>query len=158
VGLKLELLPLQDVAQQVIDSLQTRAAQKKIELTMHAPPGAIHVVEADQALLQQALHNLLENAIKYTDNNGKIEVELTSNEDQVTLSISDTGVGIAPVDIPRLFDHFYRGGGDRSQDDQGSGLGLTIVKSIVERHGGKVSVDSRLGEGSTFTITLPLRQ
>lgn len=158
VGLKLELLPLQDVAQQVIDSLQTRAAQKKIELTMHAPPGAIHVVEADQALLQQALHNLLENAIKYTDNNGKIEVELTSNEDQVTLSISDNGVGIAPVDIPRLFDHFYRGGGDRSQDDQGSGLGLTIVKSIVERHGGKVSVDSRLGEGSTFTITLPLRQ
>lgn len=157
VGLELELLSLPDVVQQVIDSLQIQAAQKQIELSIKLPQEPVPIIEADQALLQQALHNLLHNAIKYTDANGKVVVELLSGVDQISAAVIDNGIGIAPVDVPRLFDRFYRGGGGQTRDQQGSGLGLTIVKSIVERHGGTVQVESRLGEGSTFTIVLPLR-
>ena len=116
------------------------------------------VVEADQALLQQALHNLVENALKYTENGGKVTLSSYVQDDKLILEIKDTGIGIAPVDQPRLFEKFYRGAQRNARKQQGSGLGLAIVKSIAERHGGRVWLESQLGKGSTFFFAIPLRQ
>ncbi|MBI3158759.1 MAG: HAMP domain-containing protein [Chloroflexi bacterium] len=158
VGLRLEMVPAADLARQVIEGQRAIAAQKQIELTLDVPQHTMPMVEADSALLQQAMANLVENAIKYTERKGNVAVALTVDTRGVTFSVRDTGLGIAPVDVPRLFERFYRVAGRESRKQPGSGLGLAIVKSIAEKHGGHVRVESKLGEGSTFTLWLPLRQ
>jgi signal transduction histidine kinase len=110
------------------------------------------------ALLQQALHNLVENAVIYTEPRGKVTVRVEPDNDQMVFSVSDTGIGIAPVDIPRIFEKFYRGGQKEAKKRQGTGLGLAIVKSITERHKGRVWVESQLGKGSAFYMAIPFRQ
>jgi two-component system sensor histidine kinase SenX3 len=115
-------------------------------------------IEADPTLLRQAVSNLLDNAVKYTSPGGRVNVWADQSRGRQRISISDTGSGIAPADQARLFEKFAR---SRRKDDggeRGPGLGLAIVKSIVDQHGGRVTVDSRLGAGSTFTIDLPLTQ
>lgn len=158
VGLQLEMVPLREVLEKVVGSLQPAAAQKQIQLTLEDASQTTPLVEADQALLQQALSNLVENAIKYTNPGGKVNVRTRMQDSNVIFEISDTGIGIAPVDQPRLFEKFFRGVQRDTRKQQGSGLGLAIVKSIVERHGGKVWVESQLGKGSTFSILIPIRQ
>jgi signal transduction histidine kinase len=158
VGLQLEMVPLREVMEKVIGSLQLAAAQKQIQLTLEDASHTTPLVEADQALLQQALSNVVENAIKYTNPGGKVNVRTLTHDNNVIFEISDTGIGIAPVDQPRLFEKFFRGVQRDTRKQQGSGLGLAIVKSIVERHGGKVWVESQLGKGSTFSILIPIRQ
>jgi signal transduction histidine kinase len=116
------------------------------------------VIEADRALLQQALYNLVENAIKYTPVNGQVKVKLEMKPSTVILQVIDNGIGIAPLDLPRLFEKFYRSGRRETYQQRGTGLGLAIVKSIAERHNGRVWVDSQLGRGSMFSIEMPLRQ
>ena len=113
---------------------------------------------ADVALLQQALINLVDNAIKYTRSNGTVAVNLRQTDDTIYVEVTDTGIGIAPLDMPRLFERFYRSGRREAFEQRGTGLGLAIVKTIVERHHGKVSVKSNLGKGSTFTLEFPLRK
>jgi len=158
VGLQVDTVSITDTIRQVIDALQMQATQKKIELKLEAPDEIIPQIEADQALLQQALHNLVDNAIKYTDAGGKVLVKLTPRLDDLLVEVKDTGTGIAPVDMPRVFERFFRGVGQKSVDPGGSGLGLAIVKSIAEKHGGGVWLDSQLGKGSTFFMNIPLRQ
>jgi signal transduction histidine kinase/HAMP domain-containing protein len=158
VGLQLEMVPLREVLEKVIGSLQLVAAQKQIQLTLEDASHTTPLIEADQALLQQALSNVVENAIKYTNPGGKVNVRTLTHDNNVIFEISDTGIGIAPVDQPRLFEKFFRGVQRDTRKQQGSGLGLAIVKSIVERHGGKVWVESQLGKGSTFSILIPIRQ
>lgn len=159
VGLKLELLPITDVVHQVSEALRMEAVQKQIDYQIRLPEDTMPVVQADQALLERAIQNLIDNAIKFTPPQGKVEVFLKQEGDEnIILEVRDTGVGISPVDIPRLFERFYRGANRAAQAEQGSGLGLAIVKSIVERHHGTVSAESILGKGSVFTITLPIRQ
>jgi two-component system sensor histidine kinase VicK len=104
------------------------------------------------------MHNLVENAIKYTDPGGRVSVRVWSDRDRMVFEVSDTGIGIAPVDIPRLFEKFYRAGQKEAKKRPGSGLGLAIVKSIAERHQGQVWVESQLGKGSTFYFAIPFRQ
>src|SRR5690606_4742541 len=109
-----------------------QASQKRIALNLDADPHGVPLLEADGALLQQALHNLVENAIKYTEAGGKVNVRLEVEEPgEMVFIISDTGIGIAPVDQTRLFEKFYRGvqGG---KQQRGTGLGLAIVKSIAD--------------------------
>jgi signal transduction histidine kinase len=102
---------------------------------------------------------VIDNAIKYTDTSGRVTVTLKTAEDQhVAIEVSDTGSGISPVDLPRIFERFYRAADRNARKDAGNGLGLAIVKSIVERHHGSVSVESKLGSGSKFLLKLPLRQ
>jgi two-component system phosphate regulon sensor histidine kinase PhoR len=115
-------------------------------------------LESDQALLQQALHNLIENAVKYTEAGGKVFIHVVPDQDRVVFEVSDTGIGIAPVDLPRLFEKFYRGGQREAKKRQGTGLGLAIVKSIAERHRGEVWAESQLGKGSKFYFAIPVRQ
>jgi PAS domain S-box-containing protein len=158
LDLQLEMVPVRDIVERVTGSMQLQANQKQILLNTDVEPESAPLVEADLALLQQALHNLVENAIKYTPNGGKVEVRIHSDQDQIRFAISDTGIGIAPVDQPRLFEKFYRGAQREAKKQNGSGLGLAIVKSIAERHGGQVWVESQLGKGSTFTLEIPLRQ
>src|SRR5207237_7469305 len=99
------------------------------------------------------LSNLLDNALTYTPHGGRITVSGTAGQDEVTLAIADTGVGIAPEHLPHIFDKFYRIPGHTSEP--GTGLGLAIVREVVTAHGGRVSCESRPGEGSVFRIVLP---
>ncbi len=105
--------------------------------------------------LRQMLDNLIGNAIKYTPEGGEITIDVEVQNDQVILRISDTGPGIPPADQPHIFEKFYRAS-NVPKGVGGSGLGLAIVKSIVDNHQGRIWVDSLLGQGSTFTVVLPL--
>jgi PAS domain S-box-containing protein len=158
VGLQLEIQPVQEVIEQVINTLQLQAAQKRIQLLTELPQEPIPLMEADHALLQQALHNLVDNAIKYTDPGGEVHLSLQMNAGQILFEVRDTGIGIAPADQHRLFEKFFRASRKGIKGERGSGLGLAIVKSIAERHGGQVWVESQLGRGSKFTMSIPLRQ
>ncbi|WP_303774275.1 ATP-binding protein [Anaerolinea thermophila] len=159
IGLQIEKVMITQVVDEVLNALQPQATQKQIELekewTSNTP---LAVVEGDRALLQQALYNLVENAIKYTPAGGKVSVRLEERHESLVVRVIDTGIGIAPLDLPRLFEKFYRSGRRESYQQRGSGLGLAIVKSIVDRHHGRVWVESQLGKGSTFSMELPFRQ
>jgi signal transduction histidine kinase len=158
IDLQPEMVPVQDVVERVIGGLQLQASQKQVIISSDISPHAIPLVEADYALLQQALHNLVENAVIYTEPRGKVTVKVEPDKDQMVFSICDSGIGIAPVDLPRIFEKFYRGGQKEAKKRQGTGLGLAIVKSIAERHKGRVWVESQLGKGSTFHMAIPFRQ
>lgn len=112
-------------------------------------------VIGDRLRLRELLLNLVDNAVKYTPDGGEMRISLERNDHQVTLRVIDTGIGIAPQDQPHIFDRFFRVDKARSREAGGSGLGLSICKWIVEAHGGEISVESELGKGSTFTVTLP---
>ncbi len=113
-------------------------------------------IKADETRFSQVMINLLDNAIKYTQEGGSVSVGAKVSEDRVQFDISDTGVGISPEDLPRIFERFYRVDKARSRELGGTGLGLSIVKHIVSAHGGQVWVTSELGRGSTFSFTIPI--
>jgi signal transduction histidine kinase len=158
VGLQVESSPVLDVLERVTGSLQLQAKQKKISLGVEIPKDLPHAIEADQALLHQALYNLVENALKYTPENGEVTVHLQTSPSALTFAIQDSGIGIPKNDMPRLFEKFYRGTNREALAERGTGLGLAIVKSIADRHGGKVWVESELGKGSIFYLEVPLTQ
>lgn len=159
IGLQIEKVMVSQVVDDVLNALQLQATQKQIELQKEwISANTASIIEADRALIQQALYNLVENAIKYTPAGGKVTVRLEEQHHHLVLKVIDTGIGIAPLDLPRLFEKFYRSGRRESYQQRGTGLGLAIVKSIVERHHGRVWVESQLGKGSTFSMELPLRQ
>jgi two-component system phosphate regulon sensor histidine kinase PhoR len=106
-------------------------------------------------LLEQAVVNLVDNAVKYSPAGSSVEVALAEATDEIVISVSDHGPGVPREHLPRLFERFYRVDRARSRDLGGTGLGLAIVKHIAQAHGGRVSVDSRVGQGSTFRIHLP---
>jgi signal transduction histidine kinase len=109
-------------------------------------------------MLYQAFHNLLENAIKYSSGGKDIWVRVRTNGEKLRVVFEDRGIGISPVDEPRLFEKFFRSANRMAKKERGTGLGLAIVKSIAERHGGDVWFESQLGKGSTFFFEIPLRQ
>ncbi len=158
VDLQLEIVVVPDIVEKVTGALQLQANQKHIQLTTEVPAQTVPLIEADSALLQQALQNLVENAIKYSQANDTVTVKVMASQDVMTFSVCDTGIGIAPVDQQRLFEKFFRGAQREARQQSGSGLGLAIVKSIAERHNGRVWVESQLGKGSTFYLVIPLRQ
>ncbi len=113
-------------------------------------------VIGDRDRLKQAVLNLVDNALKYTPSGGEVKLSLEKDKKWVRLSVQDTGMGIAPESIPHLFDRFYRVDKARARDAGGAGLGLSICKSVVDAHNGKITVESQVGKGSKFTIWLPL--
>jgi len=157
VGLLIEKVPLRQVVDNVVEGLQMRAEHKRIILRVRLPDKPLPIIDADRALLQQALHNLVENAIKYTEPGGWVELRVEHQEDSVLFAVADNGIGIAPVDQARLFERFYRVARRGHIQERGTGLGLAIVKSIAERHGGRVWVESKLGQGSIFYLLVPMR-
>jgi signal transduction histidine kinase len=118
-------------------------------------PDAVPPVLGNPLRLGQLVANLLENAIKYTPQGGRIGIVLGPDDGFLVLRVSDTGIGIAPEDQPYIFDKFYRTD-DAIDHYQGTGLGLSIVKGIVEQHDGRIWVESQVGHGSTFTVMLPV--
>ena len=158
VGLQLETVPLLDIIERVTGLLQLQASEKEIKLGLDLPRNTSPLIQADQALLQQAVYNLVENAIKYTPRGGQVDIALKLQGESILLAVHDTGIGVAPADQARLFEKFYRGTQREAREQKGSGLGLAIVKSIAEKHGGKVWLESQLGKGSTFFLQVPLRQ
>jgi heavy metal sensor kinase len=115
-------------------------------------------VRGDAVALRRALLNLVENAVKYTPPGGKVELGLTAGDGMAQLAVADTGIGIAPADVERILEPFVRLDAARARDTGGAGLGLSIARSIVVAHGGTLSVESRPGSGSRFTIRIPLAQ
>lgn len=158
VGLQVESIPVLDIIERVTGELQMQAKQKNISLGVEIPKDLPHAIEADQALLHQALYNLVENALKYTPDGGEVTIQLKTLESALTFAVKDSGIGIPAGDLPRLFEKFYRGTNREALAKRGTGLGLAIVKSIAERHGGKVWVESELGKGSIFHLQVPLVQ
>ncbi|OQY89995.1 MAG: hypothetical protein B6D38_05355 [Anaerolineae bacterium UTCFX1] len=158
VGLQVESVPVLDILERAVSELQTQAKGKQISLGVELPRDLPHAVEADPALLYQALYNLIENAIKYTPESGAVTVHVQSPSNALIFAVQDSGIGISESDQARLFEKFYRGTNRDALLQRGTGLGLAIVKSIAEQHGGKVWVESVLGKGSIFFIQIPLVQ
>jgi signal transduction histidine kinase len=113
-------------------------------------------VLGDSDRLKQLMLNLVDNAIKYTPSGGTVNLSLSKQNGWAHLSVSDSGIGIPPEDLPHIFDRFYRVDKARTRSQGGSGLGLAIAKWIVQAHGGGIQVNSRVGEGTTVTVTLPI--
>lgn len=152
--LQREPVRLADVVGRAVDLYHDVADAKGVSLVPNTETDvAAIVVPGDRVRLEQVAANLIDNALKYTPRGGQVSVELRGAGGQAILSVHDTGPGISPDELPRIWDRLFRG--DRSRAERGLGLGLSLVKAIVEAHGGSVSVVSELGRGSTFTVSLP---
>ncbi len=127
------------------------AEEKGLRLTASAPPGLR--LRADRARLRRALANLVDNAVKYVPRGGRVSLSAEREDGAVVVCVRDDGPGIPPEDLPRVWDRLFRG--DRSRSERGLGLGLSLVKAVVEAHGGRVRVDSRPGAGAVFFLRLP---
>ena len=152
-----EILDMTHLLWQIADEFQPQAETKRLLLTLEKTETSSNV-RGDGLQLRQALRNLIGNAIKYTPNTGTVTLSLEHKSNMAVIHIQDTGYGIPADDLPFIFDRFYRAHNDNVEDIEGNGLGLAIVKSIVERHNGQISVESKPGTGSCFTIALPLVQ
>jgi len=139
-----------------VESLADAAARKEIELTASVPEPA-PVVWGDQGTLTETLVNLIGNAVKFTRVGGRIAVSAEADGAEVRISVADNGLGIAPEDMPLVFDAFYSGK-PGAAGERGSGLGLAISRRVIDAHGGSISVQSTPGKGSTFVITLPVHR
>jgi signal transduction histidine kinase/CheY-like chemotaxis protein len=151
--LDLATFPVDDVIGQALSLVRERAALHGIELTLEAQEG-LGLVTADELRLKQVLLNLLSNAVKFTPDGGSVEVRARRDAGDLVVTVTDTGIGIAPEDQDRIFDSFQQGSRSASTTE-GTGLGLTLSKQIVELHGGTMWVRSTLGEGSTFGLRIP---
>ncbi len=141
------------VIKSVLDRHEANLAQKKLKLLFN-PPSPAAIVEADMEALEQVFENLLTNAIRYTPVGGSIDIRFKHGLADVTLEVSDTGLGIPSSDQERIFERFYRVDRARSRDEGGTGLGLSIVKHLVSEMGGKIALDSYPGRGSRFFVSL----
>ncbi len=152
--LKTETVDLERVFSKITNLLKRNLEQKgvRLEIDLEARPFLIH---AEPLLIEQALTNLLDNAIKYNKPEGKISVQVSRSAQGTTIRVKDTGIGIPAKDLSRIFERFYRVEKSRSRESGGTGLGLSIVKHIVEKHSGEIEVNSFEDKGTTFTITLP---
>ena len=144
---------LSEVAAEATEIIEALAESKDISFDTSIEPDVM--VWGSRIGLKQVLLNLGDNAVKYTAAGGTVSIRVASLEREACITVADTGVGIPPEDLPRVFDRFFRGSGT-PQSAPGTGLGLAIVKRIVEAHGGTIEVDSRAGHGSTFRVVLPL--
>ena len=137
--------------------LSERIARQNLQVDINVKPAAA-VIHADQNKLQDALRNLIENAVNYSPAGGRIEIEAHADGERVVLTVADEGPGIPDADLGRVFERFYRVDQSRTSDPGGTGLGLSIVRHLVELHGGKVSASNRAEGGALFTISLPHRR
>lgn len=155
--LKRKEIDLHSLLHDVIDKFNIQVKEKggAIDTKLNAE---LTTIEADKNHLANVIYNLLDNASKYSKDAPRIEVKTTSNDDYVTVSVHDHGIGISPENLKKVFDRLYRVPTGNLHNVKGFGLGLSYVKIITERHGGRVSVESQLGKGSTFYVELPLKK
>jgi len=139
----------------LVANFQSEIAENGISV-MAAIPENLPEISADGEALECAVHNLLDNAMKYSPDSKMVRLDADAGNGNVTISVRDRGVGIAEPDLKRIFDKFYRVDGEISLKVKGAGLGLSLVRHIVEAHGGTIDCESRVGEGSKFSIRIPI--
>lgn len=145
---------LLELAGNVVRNFETQAAEKKIRCTLKGVPV---VVAADRSRIQQVVTNLVSNAIKYSNENGSVQIRIDDRGDMAAIIVEDEGIGIAQEEQKLIFERFYRTDKSRDRRTGGAGIGLTIVKAIVMAHGGRIEVESEEGRGSSFVVSLPKR-
>jgi len=155
--LKLERQPVAptDLVNRALEAARPRAEAEGVVLRADLPEG-LPLADVDPQRIGQVLGNLLSNALTHTPSGRQVVVTAKARESEVELSVSDTGEGISPEDLPYVFERFYRADKSRSRATGGTGLGLAIARQLVEAHGGRISVESQVGQGTTFTFTLPV--
>ena len=153
---RIKRVEVSEVISDVIDSLAPLAESKNVNLTFNGKEKVFAEVDPDR--FYRMAYNIVENGIKYTHEGGNVLVGLDEDEDNIYLAISDNGIGISEEVLPKIFDRFARGDTARSKKNGGFGLGLAIAKEIIDMHEGKVTVESKVGEGTTFKIVLPKRK
>ncbi len=155
--MELALVPLriEEIIRQIIESFRPISESKRLDVDFESVP-SLPPVLADQGAVRQILSNLLDNAIKFTPQDGQITVRTSIQADHLLIEVKDSGVGISSSDLPRIFERFYRADAARPRSPESTGLGLAIVKHLVLAQGGQVWAESELGRGSTFYVTLPL--
>ena len=156
VELELGRFHLPTALDNALTLVRERATRHGITLTQ-TMDGEVGDVVADERKVKQILLNLLSNAVKFTPKGGRVGLSATAAKDLITIAVSDTGVGIAPEDQAAIFEEFRQVGRDDNRKQEGTGLGLTLAKKFVELHGGRIWVESQVGQGSTFSFTLPIR-
>jgi two-component system phosphate regulon sensor histidine kinase PhoR len=139
-----------------VEHFKVQAENKNIAVQIELPKKGLSVIKADPSMVDRVVTNLLNNAVKYTDSGGSVNLRAFAREEDLLIEISDTGSGIAAEDLPFIFDAFYKARrGPKGKRAKGTGLGLHICKKMVEAHGGNIAVESTRGEGTTFRFTLP---
>jgi len=151
MALNLQKTSLNELAAEVCELYQMLAEEKDISISLHQQDEIAAM--ADPVRVRQVLANLLDNAVKYTPDAGRVELRLALVGDAARITVQDSGPGIDPEDLPHIFDRLYRG--DKSRSKRGLGLGLSLVRAVVEAHGGRVEVDSAPGQGACFSVSLP---
>ena len=157
LDLEVDRLSVLQLVQSCVETAQRVATGKHLRVSVNLPSSVPDIV-ADRRRLAEVLQNLLDNAMQYTPSGGEIVVSVSSDQAEVTFTVSDTGIGIPQVDQPRIFERFYRVDVARSREVGGTGLGLSIAKHLVEAHGGRIWVESEVGHGSQFYFTVPVFQ
>ncbi|MCB2204178.1 HAMP domain-containing histidine kinase [bacterium] len=153
--IELQPVDLGELVEEIADEAEMFAEQAGITFTLESSFEVF--IEAEPLRIRRVLLNLIDNAVKYNRKNGTVTLSMRPRGDMVAVCVSDTGIGIPEEAIPRLFERFYRVNDGSASDAKGTGLGLYLVKWIVKNHGGSITVDSQPGKGSTFCITLPIR-
>jgi len=154
VPLKVERLALESVVAPIVQSFAQQAATKHVSLTLESE--ANPRVDVDRDRIGQVVVNLIDNALRYTPDNGSVTVKLSTDKDEAVIVVADSGVGIPFKDLPHIFERFYVVDRSRAREVSGAGLGLAIVKQIIDAHKGSIAVESRLGRGTKFICRLPL--
>lgn len=149
-----QIINLSDIAKESVDILKSLADKKRINL-LFDPSTQVPPIRGNRLSLIEIFNNLISNAIKYNQPGGWVQIELHESERMVWTQIRDNGIGIKEEHLPRIFEEFYRVDGRQDAQVKGSGLGLSIVKKMVETHGGMIGVESRFGQGTTFKISFP---
>ncbi len=152
--LEMERFSLRSCVLNSLASVQSKAQAKSISLTHQIDP-AIDEVVGEAVLIEETITNMLFNSVKYTPDGGRVDMDVTRDGEFVHVRIADTGIGIPPAEMPRIFEEFYRAENARAIERDGTGLGLAFAKQVVERHGGRMWVENNPGGGSIFTFTLP---
>ncbi len=147
-------LALDEIVAEVVKGRRTAATQAGLTLELHLEPGLPPVSGAPYHL-QQAIDCLLENALKFTPGGGRVEVQVYTEPGWVCLAVTDTGIGMTEEELERIFTRFYQRDRSTTRQYRGIGLGLTLVRAVIEEHSGRVEVESQLGQGSRFTMKLP---
>ncbi|MHC4762172.1 MAG: sensor histidine kinase [Planctomycetota bacterium] len=153
-NLEMDVFPLKNTINNALAAVRATAQDKSIALNFNIDSSADEVF-GNQFSIEEMITNLLLNAIKYTPANGTVEINAKEDGDYVLMEVADTGIGIPPEELPKVFDEFYRATNAKKIEKDGTGLGLSIVKQIIERHSGKIWVDSKEGIGTKFSFTLP---
>ncbi len=150
-----QTIDLGDIARETVEALSPLADERGVVLRVESQAG-LPQVDADPDRIRQVAQNLVENALRHTPHGGEVRVSVRGSDTEVQCVVADTGAGIGAEDLPHVFEHFYRADRSRARSSGGMGLGLAIVKSLVEAHGGQVTVESASGVGSTFVVALPI--